>query len=62
MGFDFQQKLSEQGMATPAIVITASDGESVREWANHLGALTFFQTPVDYQAPMDVIWWAIDSK
>jgi FixJ family two-component response regulator len=61
-GFDLQQKLSERGMNIPAIVVTASDEGLIREHAKQLGAVAFFRKPVDDQALMDAIWWAINGR
>ena len=61
-GFDFQQKLAERGMRIPAIVVSASDDGLIREHAKQLGAVAFFRKPVDDQALIDAIWWAINGK
>jgi len=58
-GFDLQQRLLSQGMEMPVIVISASDDAQTREYARELGAVVFFRKPVDDQALLDAIWWAI---
>ena len=58
-GFDFQQKLNEQGVAIPVIVVSASDDEHIRDYARRLGAVSFFRKPIDDQALLDAVWWAI---
>jgi len=58
-GFDLQQKLFSQGIGMPVIVISASDDTQTREYARELGAVVFFRKPVDDQALLDAIWWAI---
>ena len=58
-GFDLQQKLLSQGIEIPVIVISASDDMQTREHARELGAVVFFRKPVDDQALLDAIWWAI---
>jgi FixJ family two-component response regulator len=61
-GFNLQQKLSSQGIRIPVIVISASDDVQTREHAKVLGAVGFFRKPVDDQALLDAIWWAIGGK
>ena len=58
-GFDLQQRLASQGMGIPVIVISASDDVQTRERARELGAEAFFRKPVDDQALLDAIWWAL---
>jgi len=58
-GLDLQKKLSSIGMDIPAIVISASDDEIVREYGRHVGAVAFFRKPVDDQALLDAILWAV---
>ena len=58
-GFDLQQRLLSQGIEIPVIVISASDDPQTREQARQLGAVVFFRKPVDDQALLDAIWWAI---
>ncbi len=61
-GFDLQERLSEQGIKIPVIVISASDDAQTREHARRLGAVAFFRKPVDDQALLDAIWWAISGR
>jgi FixJ family two-component response regulator len=58
-GFALMEKLAAQGMRLPVIVISASDDEHIREHVRELGAVSFFRKPVDDQALLDAIWWAI---
>ncbi|HME45739.1 MAG TPA: response regulator [Syntrophorhabdales bacterium] len=58
-GFDLQEKLASSGVTIPAIVVSASDDELIREHARQLGAVAFFRKPVDDQALLDAILWAI---
>ena len=58
-GFDLQRKLAEQGIRTPVIVVSASDDAQTREHARELGAVSFFRKPVDDQALIDAIHWAM---
>lgn len=43
------------------IIISASDEAQVREQARELGAVAFFQKPIDDQALLDAITWAISQ-
>jgi FixJ family two-component response regulator len=61
-GFDLQQALLEHGIPLPVIVISASDDGQIREHARQLGAVAFFRKPVDDQALLDAIWWAISGS
>jgi FixJ family two-component response regulator len=60
-GFDLQQKLGASGISIPIIVISASDDWQIRENAMRLGAVAFFRKPVDDQALLDAILWAISG-
>ena len=59
--FDLQQKLTAFDMRIPVIVLSASDDAQIRERARELGAVSFFRKPVDDQALLDAIWWAISG-
>ena len=61
-GLDLQRKLMAQGSRIPVIVISASDDAQVREQARELGAVAFFRKPIDDQALLDAITWAISGK
>ncbi len=61
-GFDLQRKLMAQGSRIPVIVISASDDAQVREQARELGAVAFFRKPIDDQALLDAITWAISGE
>jgi len=61
-GLDLQRKLKDQGIQIPVIVITASDDAQVREQARELGAVAFFRKPIDDQALLDAISWAINQR
>lgn len=60
-GFDLQRELRSRGIRMPVIVISASDDVQTREQARRLGAAAFFRKPVDDQALLDAIWWAISG-
>jgi FixJ family two-component response regulator len=61
-GFDLQQRLGSDGVQTPVIVVSASDDMQTRERARELGAVSFFRKPVDDQALLDAVWWAISAR
>jgi FixJ family two-component response regulator len=58
-GFDLQKEIASRGIQMPVIVISASDDAQIRERARELGAVAFFRKPVDDQALLDAIWWAV---
>jgi len=60
-GFDLQRELAARGIRIPVIVISASDDAETREQARRLGATAFFRKPIDDQALLDAIWWAISE-
>jgi FixJ family two-component response regulator len=60
-GFDLLERLASEGIRIPAIAISAHDDAETREHARELGAMTFFRKPVDDQALLDAIWWAISG-
>ena len=60
-GFDLTERLITCGIRTPVIVVSASDEAQTRDYARDLGAVAFFQKPVDDQALLDAIYWAISG-
>ena len=60
-GFDLQRELASRGIRMPVIVISASDDAQTREQARELGAVAFFRKPIDDQALLDAVWWAISE-
>jgi FixJ family two-component response regulator len=60
-GFDLQKQIVLCGLRLPIIVLSASDDVQTRERARELGAVAFFRKPVDDQALLDAIWWAISG-
>jgi FixJ family two-component response regulator len=58
-GFDLLKRLNTEGMRIPVIAVSAHDDAETREHARELGAVNFFRKPVDDQALLDAIWWAI---
>lgn len=61
-GLDLQQKLIERGVKIPVIFLTAFDSKESRERARKGGAVGYFKKPVDDQALLDVIQWALGSN
>jgi FixJ family two-component response regulator len=61
-GFDVLRNLSSQKKRVPVIVVSAFDDAQNRQCAQKLGALAFFRKPVDSQALIDTINWAIEGK
>lgn len=61
-GFDLLERLVKKGIRFPVIAVSAHDDAETREHAKALGAVSFFRKPVDDQALLDAIWWAIGGK
>jgi FixJ family two-component response regulator len=61
-GFELMEKLISKGSNMPIICITAFDDAKSREQARELGASAYFTKPVDDQALIDAINWAIQSE
>jgi FixJ family two-component response regulator len=58
-GGDLQKKLASERIRIPVIAISAFDDGETRERARELGATAFFRKPVDGQALIDAIDWAV---
>ena len=58
-GFDLQEKLTSKGIRIPVITVSAFDDAQTRERARKLGATAFFRKPVDGEALIDAIRWAM---
>ena len=58
-GFTLLEKLTINDVHLPLIVISANDDAHIREYARELGAVSFFRKPIDDQALLDAVWWAI---
>jgi FixJ family two-component response regulator len=58
-GLDLQRELLAKGSTIPVIFITAFDTPETREQARALGAAGYFRKPVDDQALLDAIQWAL---
>ena len=60
-GFDLLERLAAEGTRIPVIAVSAHDDTETREHARELGAVNFFRKPLDDQALLDTIWWAISG-
>ncbi len=60
-GLELQQQLAERGTKMPIIFLTAFDSNEIRQQAKQAGAVGYFRKPVDDQALLDTIYWAISS-
>ena len=60
-GLELQQQLNERGIKLPVIFLTAFDSNESRQRAKQAGAVGYLRKPVDDQALLDTIHWAISS-
>jgi FixJ family two-component response regulator len=59
-GLDLLERLASEGTThLPVIAISAQDDKETREHARELGAVSFYRKPIDDQALLDAIWWAM---
>ena len=58
-GLDLPERLHRLGRELPVIFLTAQDTETTRAAARRAGAAGFFHKPVDDQALIDAIEWAL---
>ena len=58
-GPELQRKVRESGARVAFIFVTAYDTEEVRAQAKRDGAVAYFRKPVDDQALLDAIGWAM---
>ena len=61
-GLELHQKLVAKGYKLPIIFITAFDNDKIRDQAKNAGAAGYFQKPVDDQALLDTIRWALSKS
>lgn len=54
--------LSNAGRKLPVIFVTAHDTPEIRDQAQRAGASAFFRKPVDGQALMDAVIWALEER
>ncbi|MCX6877349.1 MAG: response regulator [Verrucomicrobia bacterium] len=60
-GLDLKIRLNASRHDLPLIFITAHDSEEMRTAAREAGAAAFFRKPVDTQALLDAIHWALHA-
>ena len=60
-GLELQQQLTKKGIKIPVIFVTAFDSNEIRQQVKQAGAIGYFRKPVDDQALLDTIRWAISS-
>lgn len=58
-GLELIRMLTEAGLRWPVILVTAYDTAETRELARQAGAAAYFRKPVDDQALLDAIAWAL---
>ena len=61
-GHELLDRLRSRGMTIPVIALSAQDDGETRERARTLGAVAFFRKPVDQQALLDAIRWALGPR
>ena len=61
-GLELHRALKEAGLLLPVIFVTAHDTEETRAQAKSQGAVAYFRKPVDDQALLDAIDWALSGS
>jgi FixJ family two-component response regulator len=61
-GMALPQALAARGLRLPVIFVTARDTEEMRAEARRTGASAYLRKPVDDQALVDSIEWALGSR
>jgi FixJ family two-component response regulator len=61
-GLDLPRLLAERDIPMPVIFVTAQDTQEARAAAKRAGAAAFFHKPVDDQALLDAIEWAVSGS
>lgn len=61
-GLELQQILNQRSIQLPVIFLTAFDTQETRQRAKQAGAAGYFRKPVDDQALLDSIQWALSQK
>ena len=61
-GLELQQKLKERKVKIPIIFLTAFDTKETRDQVKQFGASGYFKKPVDDQALIDAIFWAVSRN
>lgn len=58
---DLPRRLEKRGLNIPVIFVTAYDTPETRERIKKIGAAGYFRKPIDDQALIDAIHWAVDN-
>lgn len=58
-GLDMLSRLRHDRILIPVIVVTAHDDPETKKAAEEAGAVGFFRKPVDSEALLDAIMWAL---
>lgn len=61
-GLDLPKMLADSGCNYPVIFLSAQDTEQTRAAAKRAGGAGFFRKPIDAQALLDAIEWAIGEE
>jgi FixJ family two-component response regulator len=61
-GLELPVLLGRAGHHLPVIFVTAHDTPEIRDLAQRFGAAGYFRKPVDDQALLDAIVWALSSQ
>lgn len=61
-GLDLPGLIERAGHRLPVIFVTAHDTPETREIAQRVGAAAYFRKPVDDQALLDAIAWALGGQ
>jgi FixJ family two-component response regulator len=59
-GLELPELLEQAGHRLPVIFVTAHDTQQARDTAQRVGGAAYFRKPVDDQALLDAITWAIN--
>ena len=61
-GLELPKELRSRGRRLPVIIVTAHDTEEMRAEARQAGVAGYFRKPVDDQALIDAIEWALSER
>ncbi len=61
-GLELQKELKRLGSLLPVILLTAHDTTEAREEVKKAGVTGYFRKPVDAQALLDAIGWALSGR
>jgi len=61
-GLDLPVLLARAGRRVPVIFVTAHDTPETRDRAQSAGAVAYFRKPVDDQALLDAVAWAVSGQ